>query len=126
MIIAVPDPFGRHDDKIETPLMLDDYVTVSIEGKTMKGVIELPRTALRDDNTVWVLDNGKLSIRHAGILWKQGERVFIDKGVDAGDAVISSPISIPVDGMRLSIVGSAKGENPSDRRTQKDINDDDV
>jgi RND family efflux transporter MFP subunit len=124
MVIAVPDPLGLHTDSATT-LMLDDYVTVSIEGKTMKGVVELPRTALRDGNTVWVFEKGKLRIRNAGILWKQGERIFIDKGVDAGDAVIISTISTPVDGMRLSITGSAKEEKKSDRPTQEEMNDDD-
>lgn len=112
MIIAVPDPLGLNTENNGTALMLDNYVTVSIEGNTMPGVIELPRTSLRDGNTVWVFDNGKLSIRSIAIAWKQGERVFIDKGIDTDDTIIVSTISIPVDGMRLSISGAKQRKDP--------------
>lgn len=112
MIIVVPDPLGLQTENNGTALMLDNYVTVSIEGNTMPSVIELPRTALRDGNTVWVFDNGKLNIRSIAIAWKQGERVFIDKGIDTDDAIIVSTISIPVDGMRLSISGAKQRKDP--------------
>jgi len=126
MIIAVPDPLGLESAKNDIPLMLDDYVTISIEGTIMKNVIELPRTALRDNNTVWLFEKGKLSIRDVGIIWKHGDHVVIDKGMDSGDAVIISTVPTPVDGMRLSIAGSEQGEKPVDDDTQKDANDEDA
>lgn len=103
VIIAVPDPLGLHSDGNSPKLMLDDYVSVKIHGKTLVSVIELPRSALRDGNTVWVFNGKALEIRNVVLAWKQEDRVFVRSGLETGEKVIVSDLSTPVQGMRLMV-----------------------
>ncbi len=101
ILIAVPDPFALHSEKAGRPLILGDYVSVEIQGGEINDAIELPRSALRDNNSVWLLNKAQLEIRKVDLAWKEKERVFIDSGLHAGDKVITSELSAPVEGMRL-------------------------
>lgn len=114
LIITVPDPLGLKKRGDSMPLMLDDYVTVTIYGKTIPEIITLPRIALRDNNTLWILDKGRLNIKNVGISWKQDEQIFIDEGIHVGDTIILSNISMPVNGMRLSISDSSAREKSAE------------
>lgn len=44
-----------------------------------------------------------MDIRTIDILWQDADHVFVTKGVAAGDAVIRSDISSPVEGMALRV-----------------------
>lgn len=105
VIVAIADPLGIRSDTVPEPMILGDYVTVHIQGRTLKSVIELPRTALRDDNTVWLYDNARLQIRPVTLSWKDDQRVYVQEGLTAGDRVIVSDLAIPVRGMALKLAG---------------------
>ncbi|MBU2551029.1 MAG: efflux RND transporter periplasmic adaptor subunit [Proteobacteria bacterium] len=102
VIIEVPDPLGQTPED-SPPLMLGDYVFVEVAGRELTSVIELPRAALRDGDTVWVERDGVLDVREVELAWKQGERVFIAKGLESGDRIVVSDLSTPVKGMRLDV-----------------------
>ncbi|MFO7802820.1 MAG: efflux RND transporter periplasmic adaptor subunit [Desulfovermiculus sp.] len=99
LIITVPQPLDQKNDSPQ--IMLNDYVRVFIQGKTLKGVFALPRQALREDSTVWVLADKKLDIRRVNVAWKDRDQVYIDQGLAPGDQVVLSPLATPVQGMRL-------------------------
>ena len=99
LIITVPQPL---DQKADSPqIMLNDYVRVFIQGKTLKGVFALPRKALREGSTVWVLADNALDIRSVSVAWKDRDQAYIDQGLAPGDQVVLSPLATPVQGMRL-------------------------
>lgn len=104
LIITVSDPLNLKENS--TPLMLSDYVNVSVQGSTLENVFALPRKALRDNNTVWVANENRLDIRDVQIVWKDREYVYIEQGLTEEDMVVVSDISTPVQGMQLSIVES--------------------
>jgi len=83
--------------------MLDDYVSVKIHGKILESVIELPRSALRDGNTVWVFNGKALEIRNVVLAWKQEDHVFVRSGLETGEKVIVSDLSTPIQGMHLMV-----------------------
>jgi RND family efflux transporter MFP subunit len=101
MIIVVPDPLGLKQEKPRPMLMLDDYVSVKIQGDAIDNAVELPRFALRDNNTVWLMNKGKLEVRKVDLLWKESERVFVNGGLKGGEKVIVSELAAPVQGMRV-------------------------
>ena len=65
--------------------------------------MQIPREALRDGNTVWVLEDGALSIRQAEVLAEEEGRVFLTSGVQPGEAVIVSSLSVVTQGMRVRV-----------------------
>jgi RND family efflux transporter MFP subunit len=111
VLISVQDPLGlKSGNKRSTPLMLDDYVSLQIEGRKYRDVISLPREYLREGQTVWVADKGKLDIRKVDIVWKNEQRVFIRSGLQKGEKVLTSDLSTPVQGMQIKV---AENENTS-------------
>ena len=107
VIILVPDPLGLKSPGRRAQLLLDDYVDVQIMGEILENVFSLPRAILRDGNTVWVYHSGVLEIKEVGLAWKEDGRVFVKSGINTGDAVITSDLPAPVNGMALQ---SASGD----------------
>jgi len=99
LLVEVRDPLGLEGDAV--PLMLGDYVQVSIRGKTLENVFSLPRQVLREGRTVWLAKDQTLEIRPVRVVWKDQERVYIDQGLLQGDLVVRSELAAPVTGMQL-------------------------
>ena len=102
LLIAIDQPLQQKP----IPLLLGTYVHVSIQGKTLNKVIKIPRIALRHGQSVWIYqDDGTLSIRPCRIVWKSRTHVFIPEGegLTSGDRVITSPLSTPIDRMKLRL-----------------------
>jgi RND family efflux transporter MFP subunit len=114
VIISVSDPLGLRRRERGLPLILDDYVSVEMEARTFPAVVDLPRSALRDADTVWVFADGVLEIRPILLAWRQGDRVFVSKGLAPGDRIITSDLPTPVAGMALMLAGD--GREPADPR----------
>ncbi|MFP4428570.1 MAG: efflux RND transporter periplasmic adaptor subunit [Desulfovermiculus sp.] len=108
LIIDVPDPLEQQENGL--PLMLNDYVRIQIQGRTLHDVIALPRRALREDQEVWVVKDGQLDIRPVHVAWKDREQVFIDQGLAPGDQVVLSDLPTPVQGMRLRVAKGGDSE----------------
>ena len=105
VIVAVKDPLGMSkNNPSSTRLMIDDYVQVEITGRRLKGVIELPRAALKDGNRVWVNHDNTLDIRDVALVWKSADKVYLENGVASGEQVVMSNLSTPVQGMPLKTV----------------------
>jgi len=103
VIILVPDPMGLKRKGNNPQLLLDDHVDVRILGKIFKNVFSMPRSILRDGNTVWVYNSGVLEIKKVVLAWKEDGQVFVKSGINPGDVVITSDLSTPVKGMALQL-----------------------
>ncbi|MBN1903915.1 MAG: efflux RND transporter periplasmic adaptor subunit [Deltaproteobacteria bacterium] len=101
VIISVSDPLGLAKKSSVSPMMIQDYVNVEITGSLLPDIIEIPRSALHDDNTVWVCSNNSLDIRSVTIVWKSTDKIYISGGLTTGEQVILSDLSAPVQGMAL-------------------------
>jgi len=108
VIIEVADPLGLNQTRKKSGpgLLLDDHVEAVIVGQPLEDVYALPRSLIRENNTLWIYDSGKLDIREVKTVWKERDRVFI-RDLAPGDRVITSDIPVPVQGMALV---SAKGD----------------
>ncbi|MFK7910813.1 MAG: efflux RND transporter periplasmic adaptor subunit [Akkermansiaceae bacterium] len=88
-------------------------VRALITGRKLQNVIEIPRSALRQDNTVLTLTNeNKLKTMPVKIARTTRDTVIISSGIPDGTKVIVSPIEMPVDGMEVAVEEAADaGEN---------------
>lgn len=85
------------------PLQIGLFVSASIEGRTVKNVMRLPRAALRSNDQVLVIDeDDRIRFRTVNILRVDSEEVIIDGGLVPGERVNVSPIQTVVDGMRVA------------------------
>jgi len=103
ILIAVDDPLHlTQNPQTGRPLLLGAYVHTDIAGRQLSQVIRLPRSIVHANDTVWVLtDKGTLSLRTVSIIWRDTDAVLINQGIQAGEQIIVSDLSTPVDGMQL-------------------------
>lgn len=101
VIVSVKDPLNLKSDG-EHPLLLGSYVNVYIDSGKLKDVIAIPRTAFRDNNTLWIMaEGGVLDIRQVDPVWRDEDNIYLDAGVSAGEKLVVTNISAPLQGMNL-------------------------
>lgn len=78
------------------------FVEAGIRGQVARGVIALPRQALREGNRVLVIDaEDRLRWRDVTLLRAERERILVSGGLSPGERVCVSPLQIVVEGMRV-------------------------
>ncbi len=102
VLVEIRDPMARLPEHQGLPrLLVNDYVEAVIEGRTLKGTVALERPLLHGGDRVWLFEDGQLGIRPVKVAFRGRERVFISEGLKAGDRVVSTDLSNPVEGMAL-------------------------
>ncbi|MBK6286310.1 MAG: efflux RND transporter periplasmic adaptor subunit [Gammaproteobacteria bacterium] len=99
VVARVENPDG--DGQLPLPVGL--FVDAEIRGPLASGVIELPRTAMRDGNRVLVIDAGqRLRFRQVEVLRIEHDLVLIRSGLARGERVCVSSLQLVVDGMPVT------------------------
>lgn len=104
VIAEVPAPYRPRGDR--PPLNVGLFVEAEIHGQEMDGLVVLPRAALRDGDTVYVVDEeSRLRFREVRVLRIGEDKVYIEAGLAPGEEVcISQPGSV-LDGMTVRSEG---------------------
>jgi len=112
VLAAVKDPLGlKNPEQKMGPLLIGEYLRVEIEGSPLKQVFRIPRVALRDNDTIWVVDDDStLDIRSVKTLWRDTQTVFFKEGATSGDQLVVSDLAAPVVGMKLQVKGKETGD----------------
>lgn len=99
MLYAVARLRINDDDK--SPLLpVGMFVAADIRGRKVEGVIRLPRSAMRDNNQVLVVDaENRLNFRQVSILRLEHDDILVSSGLKNGELVCISPMQTVVDGM---------------------------
>ncbi len=104
VLVSVPDPHAYHDDSADKPrLMIGSFVEASIKGNQLSDVIRLNRDYLRGNETVWVMENGKLDIRNVDIVLQDATYAYISDGLTQQDQIVTTNLSSPTQGAPLRL-----------------------
>jgi len=104
VIVEIKDPYGLNENRRSGYFALasGSFVDVNIKGKKLRGVFIIPRSAFRDNSTVWIMDKeNKLNIITVDALKIERDRVIIGDGLNDGDMMILTNISGAAEGMKL-------------------------
>lgn len=83
-----------------TPLTVGLFVEAEIEGRLAENIVVLPRSALRNNSQVLIVDaEDKLRFRPIEQLRLYQDNVLVKGGLNAGDRVCLSPLQTAIDGM---------------------------
>jgi RND family efflux transporter MFP subunit len=105
VVARVDDPYGREQKAGRPPLPVGLFIHASIEGRVFEGIYEVPRSALRRRDEVWVVsDDNRLEKRRVSVLRSIGDQTFIRAGISPGEAIVTSALEIATDGMRVRTV----------------------
>jgi RND family efflux transporter MFP subunit len=100
VVVRIEKPYATRP-----PLVAGLFVTVEIQGRTLENAAVIPRAALRDDNTVWVVDSsGKLTFRNVEVARMTTTSAILKSGISNGDMVVVSTLKAVTDGMRVRII----------------------
>jgi len=100
VVVAVSDPFGKKEQKEKLELSPGMFAEVMLRGAELPEVFVLPRGAVRDHDTVWIVDeNNKLQIRPIEIIRREQQDVLIAGGLKPGDRIVLTALAAAADGM---------------------------
>jgi len=89
-------------DSDAIPLPVGLFVEAEIEGRKLKDIVVLPRSAVRNSNQVLVIDaEDRLQHRTVNILRIYKDEVFINSGLQPGERICISPLQTVVNGMQI-------------------------
>jgi RND family efflux transporter MFP subunit len=96
----------RLDDGDDAPLLpVGMFVHADIQGRKVDDAIRLPRSAMRDDNQVLVVDDGnRLHFRQISLLRLEHDDILVSAGLQDGELVCVSPMQTVVEGMLVKPV----------------------
>lgn len=96
----------RLEEDEDTPLLpVGMFVQAEIRGRRVENVIRLPRSAMRDNNEVLVVDaDHRLRFRQVSLLRLEHDEMLVSDGLADGELVCISPMQTVVDGMRVKPV----------------------
>lgn len=111
-VAEVDKPFAVTDDSNRPPLSPGLFVHASISGRQLLEVSELPRSALRTDGTVFVVDSSDRAVsKIVQVLRSDAARIWV-QGLDDGERVIVREPTPVIAGMQVAVVaavGAAAG-----------------
>jgi RND family efflux transporter MFP subunit len=98
VVAQVDDPYAHRGDN-EPPLKVGQFVRATIFGKVLLDVFVVPRSALRDNREVLVVDtNNTIHRREVQVAWKDEESVVIREGLEEGEVLCTTPLVFAADG----------------------------
>ena len=109
VVARVEDPYGMEaEHESRPPLAIGLFVRAEIEGPVVDDVTVVPRSALRDDRLLMVVDaDDRLRLRDVDVLRIDREEVLIRTRLGPGERVCVSPLQVVVEGMRVRPLESA-------------------
>lgn len=106
LVARVADPYGLiggSDDAV-SPLLVGTFVTAQFNGKTLNGVVRVPRGTLLQGSRVAVVNEDQtLSFRKVKVLFSDENYYFVNDGLESGVELIISAVGTAVDGMPLQV-----------------------
>ena len=79
------------------------FVSVRIRGREVANIHRLPRHLIRDEDSLFLAVNDRVTVRKVRILRRFQTTVLISAGLSDDDLVITTPLSGAVEGMKIRI-----------------------
>ncbi|NNK00562.1 MAG: hypothetical protein HKP58_09125 [Desulfatitalea sp.] len=77
---------------------------MKIQGPRLADAFAVPRAALRENDTVWLLDDdNRLKVQKVAPVWRDADEVLLIDALKAGDRLVVSDLPGPVEGMALRL-----------------------
>ena len=85
------------------PILPGMFVMVEIVGKKVDDLFLLPRKSVRENSSIYVVNNGKIEVRPVEILRRSGDQVYVKKGVSHGEKVVTRFPGVLSEGMKVRV-----------------------
>lgn len=102
--VEVPRPTRSTEDGELPALVRGMFVTVDLKASPKVPLLEMPLTALRPGNEIWLVEDGKLRVRPVRVAKLLDDSVLVHHdpdNVSGGDKVVTTPLAVAIDGMQV-------------------------
>ena len=101
VIVAVTETLNSNGVRLPVGL----FVNAVIDGRTVDNLVSIPRSALRPDNSLMVIDDSdKLHFRDVSVFKLSDNDVLISEGLASGERISISPLQFVVEGMPVTVI----------------------
>lgn len=108
LVAEIKDPYLRANKVAGSlPLKYGGFVNAIIKGRTVDGIVKLPRYVVRNDQVVLVNDKNIVEIRHVNVVRSDLENVFIKDSLKTGERVATTQFSNMANGQLVKVLGEA-------------------
>ncbi|WP_237158611.1 efflux RND transporter periplasmic adaptor subunit [Shewanella khirikhana] len=121
LVAEVKDPYLRlHKSTGELPLKFGTFVNAIIKGRTVDGIVKLPRYIVRDSKVPVVLPDNTLELREVKVVRTDVEHAFIKDSLKNGERVSITNIGNMGSGQMVKIQGEDKPDSSKDDTAPSD------
>jgi RND family efflux transporter MFP subunit len=112
VVVEIPDPYQRSGDR---PSLIEGmFVDVLFSSEAPAGAVVIPRSALRPNDKVWVIDSdSRLQIRDVQVARAGVEQAILTGGLDRGERVCTSNLQYVTSGMPVQVEGAPLPAKPA-------------
>ncbi len=106
VLIEVKDPLDlKFKNGDRNPMLLGDYVTIRIQGRTVDNVFPIERSYLKGGGSILTVDSeDRLRTLEVDVVWR-GEEEVLAEGIAPGTRMVVSDLPAPVEGMKVRVQG---------------------
>jgi membrane fusion protein (multidrug efflux system) len=103
VVLSLKNPL---DSSLGPKVLVNDYLNVTLFGRTSSSSYVISRQYLNDNNTVWVVVDNKLALRDVEVEYAGRNKAWISSGLKAGDKLLVSKVDAAVPGLLVRIADS--------------------
>ncbi|MDO6681225.1 efflux RND transporter periplasmic adaptor subunit [Oceanobacter sp. 5_MG-2023] len=106
LMVAVSDPLSLKDPE-QPVLMLNDFVSVELQGKAIPNSVTVPLQQLNDDGSLWVVNNNQMVRRTPEVLYRGRTRAWIGAGLQPDDQLLVNRLDSVTEGLPVRLANWA-------------------
>lgn len=102
VLVRIPDPLNAKTGSAELPeLIIGSFLQAEIAAEPLKGVVRLNRDFLRENETVWVMQDEQLDIRKVKVEFTDENYAYISEGIHQEERIVTTNIATITEGASL-------------------------
>ena len=105
--IRITGEESRSGNATRLPLVEGMFCNVSIPGRTLKQVFELPHWTVSFEGTVYVAREGRLHTVPVTVAYAADEYVYVSEGLEENDQVVVTRLVNPLENTQLDMQETA-------------------
>lgn len=109
VIAQIAEPYGAKA-KNKPPLKIGQYVTATIQGKSLNKVLVIPNKSIYQGSYVYIVTEGLLKRREVELAWQNEKDVIIRSGLQVGDKLVLTSLGQLISGTRVTIETEQKSK----------------
>ncbi|CAM4026133.1 efflux RND transporter periplasmic adaptor subunit [Shewanella aquimarina] len=116
LVAEVKDPYLRQNKtEGQLPLKYGSFVNAIIKGRTVEGIVKLPRYIVRDHQVAVVRDDNTLEMREVNVVRSDIDKVYIKDSLEDGERISLTTINNMATGQLVKVIGEEDKSQSQDK-----------